>query len=210
MNIEDDSQIKEWLDSSLTELLSRRNRTLCWEFIQLLCAMQSEPSISNDTMKKTKAVFMRILGGMIGILAPEGTGNGQLKYATLTTIISEVAKHFKTNAGTHIVHLAPPILSCLKRLTLSGTDEKTLEEVYHILVRFGESLQLFLEKLGSNQASKPEEIAQDEEGLYDNIRNIIISDNTSENTRMKMLELIERRAYGYKVPEEILSYYRGG
>ena len=57
MNIEDDSQIKDWLESSLTELLSRQNRTLCWEFIQLLCAMQNEPSISSDTMKKVRNIF---------------------------------------------------------------------------------------------------------------------------------------------------------
>ena len=33
---------------------------------------------------------MRILGGMIGVLAPESPEDGQLKYATLTAIISEV------------------------------------------------------------------------------------------------------------------------
>eukprot|EP00116_Pleurobrachia_bachei_P016366 sb/3476628/ len=106
--------------------------------------------------------------------------------------------YVKTFSGKPIYKLSDTVLEKLCSISQPGLPSQVYELVYATLLEFTQ-FEEYLSLAGNDMSGLAV--------LYNNIRNIIIADVPHTDVRIPMLELLERKAYGEKLPESVKAFY---
>jgi len=200
---------KFWVEKCIQDVYG--DIPLSQEFVQLVSTIQADKSLANS--KELVAATLRSMNQEMNRLKPENPSamseaQGEA-YAYFTVLLAEVALHITRHDGQPIKSLTVVVFKeCLQMLTQPGFPDQVYQVIYHVLVRYGRTLEQNVQDVALAKGTPPDEISRELEELYDKIRGIIIHDSTSDKSRLLMLEVVERRAHQYNMPDECLQYYK--
>lgn len=118
------------------------------------------------------------------------------KWIAFVTFLSSIFHHIRIN-GEALAALVVPVLECLTTLASVANHSNNRDEIIQCLVM---QIQLHGEELESLNEKKTAE-------LFCNIRELFLSDNTSQLSRLLLLEIIELRAGNWKLSPAANTYY---
>lgn len=200
---------KIWVEKCIQDIYG--NLSLSQEFVQLISTIQADKSMA--TSKELVAATLRAMNQEMKRLQPENPitmseDQGEA-YASFTVVLAEVALHITRHDGQPLKSLTSVVFKeCLQILTQPGFPDQVYKAIHHVLVRYGKKFEDHIYHVAQATKIPADEVSRELESLYDKIRGIIIHDSTSDKSRLLMLEIVERRAHQYVMPEECLQYYK--
>lgn len=202
-----EAQINDWLTSCVAQLYGKRTTTkLFVSMIRRLCANlvpNEDASLALDIRLQQalrRCVLIKLQADFTKVSSP-GTG-GEINDKDLcefTEILATVYLSLPLPNGSLIHQLADPLWQCLNLLSKPGNPIEMFSTVHYVCMLAGYEVERSLTAL--NVTDKLEE-------LYNQFRSVVISDLTEDTIRLMLLEIIELRAYDYKMPERCTSYYQ--
>jgi len=200
-------QINEWLASCVTHLYGKRTTTkLFVSMIRRLCANlvpNENTSLALDVKLQQalrKCVLIKLQADFTRVSSPGNGGEVNEKdLCQFTEILATVYLSLPLPNGSLIHQLADPLWQCLNLLSKPGSPIEMFSTVHYVCMLAGYEIERSLTAL--NVTDKLED-------LYNQFRSVIIDDVTEDTVRLMMLEIIELRAYDYKMPERCVSYYQ--
>lgn len=200
-------QINEWLTSCMAHLYGKRTTTkLFVSMIRRLCANlvpNEDASLALDVKLQQalrKCVLIKLQADFTRVSSPGKGGEiNEKDLCEFTEILATVYLSLPLPNGSLIHQLADPLWQCLNLLSKPGSPIEMFSTVHYVCMAAGYEVERSLTAL--NVTDKLED-------LYNQFRSVIIDDVTEDSIRLMMLEIIELRAYDYKMPERCTSYYQ--